>query len=288
MLISSQQFSPTQSMFGETFQIFHYCDSKPINTDVHYHDYYEVCCFISGDIEYWIEGRIYRPKPGDILLINPSELHRHIVNKQTHTYERIVLWIKKEYLEGLKFDIPLVDCFNNKNFEITRHIKPAPIMRTDIISKLSELSNEFYSDEYGSKLCAYSIFLRFMVELNRLALLIGENREEESEQPSLVIEVLQYISDHYSEELSLDALSQKFFVSKYHLSHEFSNTVGTSIYRYILLKRLLAARQLLLSGVTPSEAALRCGFKDYTSFFRAFKGEYGISPRACCTTGNRE
>lgn len=287
MLISSQHFDPTKAMFGETFQIFHYCENRPVNTDVHYHDYYEVCCFLSGDIEYWIEGRIYRPKPGDILLINPSELHRHIVNKQTHTYERIVLWIRKDYLENLKFDIPLSSCFNSDNFEVSRHIKPAPFMRTNVISELSELAGEFYSKEYGSKLCAYSIFLRFMVELNRLALTVGENHEEESEQPSLVIEVLQYIGEHYSEELSLDILSQNFFVSKYHLSHEFSKSVGTSIYRYILLKRLLSARQLLLGGVTPSEAALRCGFKDYTSFFRAFKGEYGISPRACCLTGNK-
>lgn len=288
MLISSQHFDPTKAMLGETFQIFHYRDSKPINTDVHYHDYYEVCCFLSGDIEYWIEGRIYRPQPGDILLINPSELHRHIVNKPTHTYERIVLWIRKDYLENLKFDISLVNCFNTKNFEVSRHIKPTPFMRTDIISRLSELAREYYSEEYGSKLCAYSLFLRFMVELNRFALTVGDNREEESEQPSLVIDVLQYIGEHYSDEISLDILAQKFFVSKYHLSHEFSNAVGTSIYRYILLKRLLSARQLLLKGATPSEAALRCGFKDYTSFFRAFKGEYGISPRACCASGSRE
>lgn len=287
MLISSQFFDPTKAMLGETFQIFHYYDTKPVNTEVHYHDYYEVCCFLSGDIEYWIEGRIYRPKPGDILLINPSELHRHIVKKPTHTYERIVLWIKKDYLENLKFDIPLSGCFNSKSFETARHIKPTPVMRTDIISKLSELAREFYSDEYGAKLCAYSIFLRFMVELNRLSLTIGDNREDEYEQSSLVINVLQYIGEHYSEELSLDFLSQMFFVSKYHLSHEFSSAVGTSIYKYILLKRLLSARQMLLSGVTPGEAALRCGFKDYTSFFRAFKGEYGISPRVCCTSSIR-
>ena len=276
-----QRFVPDMPMHSETFQIFHYRDSKPVNTQVHYHDYYEVCCFLSGDIEYWVEGRTYRLKSGDILLINPSELHRHIVNKGNQTYERIVLWINKDYIKKMSGDISLLDCFAGENFDFLRHIKPSPVIRAEMTSRLLELSKEYYTDDFGSRLCANAIFVRFMIELNRIALHRKKENATESEQSSIVLKVLDYIGENYYKDLSLDTLAQKFYVSKYHLSHEFSNSVGTSIHRYILLKRLLAARQLILNGENAGTAAMKCGFKDYTSFFRAFKNEYGISPRMC-------
>ena len=80
------------------------------------------------------------------------------------------------------------------------------------------------------------------------------------------------------DDLSLELLASKFYVSKYHLSHEFGKAMGTGVYRYIMLKRLLVARQLLLKGMSAGEVCSKCGFKDYTNFYRAFKDEYGISP----------
>ena len=86
-----------------------------------------------------------------------------------------------------------------------------------------------------------------MAELLRLA--EGRVPEEGAqESPPLVSQVVDYLGAHYREELSLDALAERFFVSKYHLSHLFSRSVGTSVYRYVLLKRLQNARQLLLDG----------------------------------------
>ena len=91
--------------------------------------------------------------------------------------------------------------------------------------------------------------------------------------------MLAYISEHYNEKLTLQDLADQFYVSKYHLSHEFSARVGTSVYRYIILKRLLAAREQIADGAPPSEVYQNCGFQDYANFYRAFKTEYGISPK---------
>ena len=81
------------------------------------------------------------------------------------------------------------------------------------------------------------------------------------------------------EPLSLEQLAEQVYVSKYHLSHEFNRLVGTSVYRYIQKKRLLIARQLLAQGKRPSEVYNACGFGDYAGFYRAFRNEYGVSPR---------
>ena len=96
---------------------------------------------------------------------------------------------------------------------------------------------------------------------------------------SVVSAVLNYINNHYNEDLSLDLLANKYFISKYHLSREFNRLVGTSVYRYIVQKRLVIAKQLMSEGVPSTTVYQQCGFGDYSNFYRAFKAEYQISPK---------
>ena len=117
-----------------------------------------------------------------------------------------------------------------------------------------------------------------LVLLNRLAL---QNRKEEpvTAPDSTVYNVLGYINDHYHENLTLDDLANRFFISKYHLSREFQRLVGSSVHRYIVQKRLVMAKQMLSNGKPSSEVYQSCGFGDYSNFYRAFKAEYQISPK---------
>ena len=117
-----------------------------------------------------------------------------------------------------------------------------------------------------------------MVELNRMALRPAKIENTENER-TLVSQVLDYIGEHYDESISLDSLAQQFYVSKFHLSHAFRQSVGASLYHYIQLKRLLIARQMLRNGVSPGAVCQSCGFGDYANFYRAFRAKYGASPR---------
>ncbi len=286
MRAKSQRFDPRQSMNNRKFEVFHYKDPNPSDGEMHHHDFYEVCCFLGGEVEYLVDGRIYHLNPGDILLINPMELHRHVLRTEGTLYERIVLWINVEYLKSLSTDsIKLTNCFDGSLPTHNNILRPNAVHRAEIISLLGELVRENYSDDYGADLSAHGIFVHFMTELNRLALSSKKHREY-GESSDLVARVLSYIGENYNKEISLEQLSQNFYVSKYHLSHEFSREVGISVYRYIMLKRLVIARQLLQDGVTPNETCVQCGFGDYTSFYRAFKTEYGINPRAYATKEN--
>ena len=138
---------------------------------------------------------------------------------------------------------------------------------------------EYYSGEFGSSACALGLLLQVMVQLNRMALQTEGFRQERQLSP-LVQKALHYISQHIAEDVSLDNIAGACFVSKYHLSHAFSREVGLSVYRYVMMKRLLMARQLLSMGEPAGQVCTSCGFSDYTSFYRAFKAEYGISPSA--------
>lgn len=276
----SQHFDPRQIMHSSNFEIFHYKEPRPNTVEVHHHDFYEVYFFLSGAVDYWVDGKTFHLEPGDFLLINPMELHRPIVAPESKTYERIVLWINKDYLEKLSSDsMNLTRCFDTTLPTHTNLLHPRTVQRTTLTMCLTELIREHYGNNLGNELYAHGLFLQFMVELNRLALHSPKPGAVKEESSTLVSQVLTYINEHFSEELSLESIAGKFYVSKYHLSHAFSSEVGVSIYRYIILKRLTSACQMLSEGKAAKEVCVGCGFSDYTSFFRAFKSEYGISPR---------
>ena len=274
----SQKFDPRQVMRSQTFEVFHYRQPRPDTVEVHHHDFYEVYFLLGGEVEYWVDGRILRMHPGDLLLIHPMELHRPILNETNRIYERIVLWINKEYLEGLE-GADLSRCFDTDQPQHTHLIRPTAAERTALTARLGELVRECYSSEFGSEQSAYGLFLQFMVQLNRMALQAQDRQEESRQLSELVGNVLQYIGENLEQSLSLEQLADRFYISKYHLSHAFSREVGVSVYRYIMLRRLLLARQLLIAGEPAGQVCRNCGFSDYTSFYRAFKSEYGISPR---------
>ncbi len=259
-----QFFDPRQTMLNNNFEVFYYKDHKPTDVDVHHHDFYEVYNLLGGDVSYWVDGRTYKLRTGDILLISPMELHKPIVTAGS-SYERFVLWIDRKYLDSLSNDGLLSRCFSGPS----NHLRGGSVS-----SLLSMLVGEAHGNKYGSEICASGLFLQLMVELNRLTP-VGIHNAHHSE---LIGDVLAYIGTNYNKDLSLDILAEEFHVSKYHLSHEFKRETDTSIYHYITLKRLAAARQMLISGQAPGEVSIACGFRDYTVFYKAFKSEYGISP----------
>lgn len=275
-----QRFDPRQEMHSKTFEVFHYSKPWDDEVQVHHHNFYEVFFLIDGDVQYWVEGSLYHLSPGDIMLINPMTLHRPILNNDCKAYERIVLWINKDFLNVISpVEGELAHCFDDSKEDHSVFIQPDSLQYSLLVSRFSELVREYYGKEYAGEMCAYGIFIQLMAELNRIAS-FAKKSDNHPEQSTLVSSVLEYINKHYSEEISLDILSKKFYVSKYHLSHEFSSVVGISVYRYIVLKRLIIARQMLQQGISAGEVSTLCGFNDYTNFFRAFKAEYGINPRS--------
>ena len=279
-----QVFDPRQSMTSPTFEIFHYRDAKFEGVAVHQHDFYEVYFFISGNVEYNVEGKSYLLKKGDIMLINPLELHQPRIAPDQNPYERIVLWINKNYLSRLcTNNTSLSQCFDNTNPQHTNLLRLSKAQQSYFSTKLSELIEENSSKDYGSDLAAEAILTRFLVELNRLTLSIDKKIETDKSSSTLIPDILTYINQHYCEKISLSSIADEFFISKYYLSHAFNNAVGTSVNRYITLKRLINAKQMLSSGIKPTTAAIHCGFNDYAGFYRTFTAEYGITPKEFVT-----
>ena len=276
MRSNAQRFDSRQSMQNRRFEVFHYRDQKVDGLDVHHHDFYEVYLFLGGQVQFQVEAKTFQLEPGDLLLISPQELHKPIIGK-SGVYERMVLWVDRSYMNSLSADdVDLAACFAPGAPGHTNLLRPGKVRSAQLQGLLESLTREYYDNQLGSSIYAQGLLMQFLVELNRLA---GQHIGKTTSEPDLVGQVIAYISNHYQENLTLEDLAKQFYVSKFYLSHEFRARVGVSIHRYIIFRRLLQARDLMASGVGPGQVFGSCGFGDYANFYRAFKAEYGISPR---------
>lgn len=274
---SFQPFTRRQTMIRRDFEIYRYRYMDEV--ELHHHDFYEIYLLLRGSVSYTVENRIFHMRAGDLMLISPLELHQARVDSNDEPYERIVLWVDRGYLESLSSPhTSLTRCFDTTIPGHTNLLRlpgatGAPLRTT--VDKLCALKA---SKDYGSDLLAQSALVELLVGLNRAAADRGDARPVGTSD-QVVDAVLHYINEHYSEPLTLDQLSEKFFISKYHLLRKFDAQVGTTVHRYILQKRLLNAKQLLAGGVPPNEVCQYCGFGDYANFYRAFRAEYNQTPR---------
>ena len=169
----------------------------------------------------------------------------------------------------------LLKCFEvaiKNNYNLLRlNMKSIDIIK-NLIQDIQNCNN---SNEFGSEILKESLFVQLMVLMNRLFL----NSDIEDIQYDKTIEgVLNYINSNLENDLSIDTIASEFFISKYYLMRKFKNQIGSSIHNYVVQKRLILARSLISDGLSMSSVCSRCGFNDYSSFVRAFKKVYGVSP----------
>lgn len=280
MVLSPKQYDPKQQMQRSDFELQYKRDSYLIDVDLHHHDFYELYYLVSGDVTYTIESKLYKVLPGDVLLISPRELHQVHIEPGHAAYERYVLWISPQLIGELSaFGSDLFQALEPTRPGYTNQLRLQPNDRQKVRSMMEQLYSETQGSIFGSELLTRSLLTQLLVTVNRLAMREDCHPEEITHANRTVSQVVAYINLHYSEVLSLESLADRFFVSKYHLSHEFQRQVGTSVCRYIQKKRLQIARHLLSQGNKPNAVYSLCGFGDYTVFYRAFKSEYGTSPR---------
>ena len=96
--------------------------------------------------------------------------------------------------------------------------------------------------------------------------------------PHRVQAIMDYVDAHLTDSLTLDSIATALSLDKYYLSHLFKSETESSIFQYVLVRRVALAKQLLSQGHTVAEACHLAGFNDYSNFIRSFKQITGYTP----------
>lgn len=278
MKLKASSWRSSQLMANPDYEINYYRNKDFGTVEMHSHDFYEMYFFMSGDASYIVENGHYKLEDGDILLISPTNLHQLDVKESSEYYERIVLWLTPRYLSristsGTDLASAFRYCSESGNYLI-RDASLSAFLKTHMLALLTASKKERFGDDIE----ASTLIQRILLEICRY-LQGGKKGLEEPKFNPTVVKTMDYIDSHLTEDLSLNELARKLFIDKYYLSHLFKEETNTTPHQYILKKRLLASKSLIESGMPIREVFLKAGFSDYTHFFRAFKQEYGMTPK---------
>ena len=110
--------------------------------------------------------------------------------------------------------------------------------------------------------------------------LVSEGRPESDRRThsSPVTKARKRIDEDPSAQISLAELAASSGLSRYQIVRAFARELGVTPYAYVIQRRVLLARQLLVNGATSADAALRAGFADQSHLTRAFVRQFGVPP----------
>ena len=257
------------------FRLVHLKDSLAPRIDYHYHEFDKLVFFLGGRVTYVVEGVTYFLRPWDILLIQHNLIHRPIIDA-SEPYERVVLWLGRDWLE------PLDACLDHSREAGFHLLRTAEERRLGYARAIGHLEDSLRSEEFGARRMADTLCQQILIHVNR-DLLRANTAQSETDSYRVdpkMEEVLRYIASHLEEDLSVDALAGRFFMSRYYLMHRFKEVTGSTVHQYTVQKRLLRAGELIREGVPVMKAAEQAGFPEYSSFLRAFQSTFHTSPRS--------
>ena len=265
----------------EDFRLFHLKDSAAPRVEWHYHEFDKLVLVLGGKVTYLVEGVTYFLQPWDLLVIRRGMVHRPII-EAAEPYERAVVWLGREYLERRSDPgEPLDRCFETAQRQGFHLLRLPPERRGAYLQVVSAMEEALRSREYGAKRLCDALCQQLLVGVNRdmIASHTAADAPESYRMDHKMEEILVYIASHLGEDLSAEALSKRFYISQYYLMRRFKAATGTTLHQYTRQRRLLAAAELIRGGMPVLKASEAVGFRDYTTFLRAFQAMFQASPR---------
>jgi len=244
----------------------------------HYHNSYEIYYLLEGERYYFIKDKTYHVRKGDLVVIDVHELHKTI-DAGVPEHERILINFKRGFLDSLLAaakDLDLLSCFSRDICVLRLNSGEQGFVRSLLNRMVAE-----------SKNCSGESEIYLKVLLTELLIFISRQSKRvtagQAEHPNpsyrKLSDVIAYINSSYMEEITLGALSKRFFISSFHLSRIFREITGFTFVEYLNSVRIKEACRLLTgSRLSVTQISQEVGYNSLTHFGRVFKSITGIPP----------
>ncbi len=249
-------------------------------TEFHCHNSYEMLLPFCEGMKCFMNNQVYEVKKGDVFIIPPRVPHKVEIPSYT-TYERYVIYFRIEYmcsfsplteklLPGL-FIHPVCDAL---------YIHLEEEKTAELVSLIEKDQCYINSPGYAQEIYIQHTFFEILLLLSKEAYVQNSDHGISRNINYFKIkDVLAYVYSNFSQDLSLDHLTAKFYMSKTYLNNMFKLYTGLTVNQYIITIRIAAAKQLLREGVSVSQIYEKVGFNNYSHFIRTFTKIVGISPK---------
>lgn len=257
---------------NEEYRLFAISENGLPELNYHYHEFHKLIFIKDGKAGYSIEGRYFDLKKNDIVIVPAGCVHRPEI-EGGELYSRYVLYVSPELLKDYSTaDTDLSSCFAGNGGAV--RLGGETLVNVQKLFYEIDISD---ANAFGSDIMCRSLILQLMVILGRWL------REpfvsvEGIANDKKILKILEYINENINEELSIDALAERFYISKFHMMRRFRDETGYTVHNYVTNKRLLYAKQMISGGESATDVCFKCGFRDYSTFSRAYRKQFGVSP----------
>jgi len=279
------------------YQFFFLEDQINMKFDYHYHSFHKCLIIIEGKVQYEVEGRAYDLGPGDIIWVPSYDAHKVEVSG-ARSYKRVVVYLSKEFISLLsqQLDQSITSMGRHKSHRIKLskdqedHLRSVFNYQKKETISLNNIkgNHKTTTDQRNNKLDEHlSRITEFIQWMNEYFAIVDnldhvgalDNVKHHKVKEEWIFTSMTYIKEHLNDELRVDDIARQVYLSKYYFMRKFKETLGISIHQYIIQQRLIHARYLMKQGMTLTEISYQSGFRDYSTFARAFKKTYNKSPR---------
>lgn len=258
----------------ENYHYFHLRDTAGQERDFHFHEFDKLVLLIAGTVDYTVESNTYALQPWDVLLVKHHTIHRALIDV-SEPYERIIIYLDRKYFERVMPGAGLMECFDAADQRGAYLLKPDEEQRGELRRAIEAYEQAAKDERFGAQTMQETMIIQILIHVSRMAAVPGE---ESAPRDPKIQQALSYINENFRQPLTVEQLAEQVYLSRYHFMRLFKAQTGSTVHEYIRQKRLMCAARLIREGTPAVKAAADSGFADYSTFHRAFRETFGISP----------
>lgn len=234
---------------------------------LHSHPHYEIYFLNKGSRLFFLNNSLKRINAPDIVVIPPCVMHK----TEGDAFERFNINVSEKYLDDFEKHV--------LSKIALKHLKPDQKQAEEILNVMNRLCSIDRSSKYGEK-NFHTIFSYLIVLLNGTMNFSEENTHlDKPVVPPVLLNMIDYITENYANQITLESLSEMFFISKGTIFYNFKRYANDSPIDFVINVRIAKAKEFLLTtNLSINEISEKCGFSSSNYFGLIFKQKVGLAP----------